>query len=143
MTTRLRRAVLISTTGLLVLAALAVAKASTVGVGTAEVKGHREPVAVNSRGATVYELAPESAHHLVCTSAACLSVWPPVKASGTPTKARGVAGKLGTVKRKGFRQVTLNGHPLYTFSEDNGRRGKAEGEGINNFGGVWHVFRER
>jgi predicted lipoprotein with Yx(FWY)xxD motif len=143
MTTRLRRAVLISTMGLLVLAALAVAKASTVGVGTAEVKGHKEPVAVNSRGVTVYELAPESAHHLVCTSAACLTVWPPVKASGTPTKAPGVSGKLGTVKRKGFSQVTLNGHPLYTFSEDNGRRGKAEGEGINNFGGVWHVFRER
>ncbi|MGZ4170977.1 MAG: hypothetical protein ACXVRN_06420, partial [Solirubrobacteraceae bacterium] len=35
-----------------------------------------------------------------------------------------------------------NGHPLYTFSEDSGRRGKAEGEGINNFGGVWHVFKE-
>lgn len=143
MTTRLRKAVLISVTGLLVLAALAVAKSSTVGVGTAEVKGHKEPVAVNSRGVTVYELAPESAHHLVCTSTACLTVWPPVKASGKLTKAAGVSGTLGTVKRHGFTQVTLNGHPLYTFTEDNGRRGKAEGEGINNFGGVWHVFRER
>jgi predicted lipoprotein with Yx(FWY)xxD motif len=143
MTTRLRKAVLISVTGLLVLAGLAVATTSTVGVGSAEVRGHKEPVAVNSRGVTVYELAPESAHHLVCTSSACLAVWPPVKASGKLTKAAGVSGTLGTVKRHGFTQVTLNGHPLYTFTEDNGRRGKAEGEGINNFGGVWHVFHER
>jgi predicted lipoprotein with Yx(FWY)xxD motif len=143
MTIRWRRTVLIAVAGLLAVTALAAAQSNTVGVGTAEVKGHREPVAVNSRGVTVYELAPESAHHLVCTSAACLTVWPPVKASGRVTKAPGVAGKLGTVRRQGFTQVTLNGHPLYTFSEDSGRRGAAEGEGVNNFGGVWHVFRER
>jgi len=142
MNIRWNRAVLIAVAGLLAITALAVANASTVGVGTAEVKGHKEPVAVNARGVTVYELAPESARHLVCTSSACLSVWPPVKASGRLTKAAGVTGKLGTVKRKGFTQVTLNGHPLYTFVEDGGRRGKAEGDGINNFGGVWHVFKE-
>ena len=139
---RWKRAVMMAVVGVLALAALAVAKASTVGVATAEVKGHKVPVAVNTRGVTVYELAPESAKHLVCTSSACLSVWPPVKASGNLVKAAGVKGKLGTVKRKGYKQVTLNGHPLYTFVEDGGRRGKAEGEGINNFGGVWHVFKE-
>jgi predicted lipoprotein with Yx(FWY)xxD motif len=139
---RWNRAILIAVAGLLAITALAIAKSSTVGVGTASVKGHMESVAVNSRGVTVYELAPESAHHLVCTSGACLSVWPPVKASGKLTKAAGVKGKLGTVKRNGFKQVTLNGHPLYTFVEDGGRRGKANGEGINNFGGVWHVFKE-
>ena len=30
----------------------------------------------------------------------------------------GVTGKLGTIKRKGFSQVTLNGQPVYTFVED-------------------------
>jgi predicted lipoprotein with Yx(FWY)xxD motif len=139
---RWNRALLVAVAGLLAVTALAIARSTTVGVATAEVKGHKERVAVNSRGVTVYELAPESARHLVCTSAACLSVWPPVKAAGQLTKAAGVTGTLGTVKRKGFSQVTLNGHPLYTFTEDGGRRGKAEGEGINNFGGVWHVFRE-
>jgi predicted lipoprotein with Yx(FWY)xxD motif len=137
-----RRAVLVAVAGLLAMAAFAVARSATIGVGRAEVKGHRESVAVNSRGVTIYELAPESAHRLVCTSSACLSVWPPVKASGALVKAAGVRGKLGTVKRRGYRQVTLNGHPVYTFTEDGGRRGKAEGEGINNFGGVWHVFKE-
>jgi predicted lipoprotein with Yx(FWY)xxD motif len=143
MTIRIRRAVVIAALGLLALAAVAVAQASTVGVGTAEVKEHKEPVAVNSHGVTVYELGPESAHHLVCKSSACLKVWPPVKASGKLVKSAGVNGKLGTVARKGYRQVTLNGHPIYTFVEDSGRRGKAEGDGIRNFGGVWHVFKER
>jgi predicted lipoprotein with Yx(FWY)xxD motif len=139
---RWKRVAVMAVVGVLAVAALAVAKAATVGVGRAEVKGHKESVAVNSRGVTVYELAPESARHLVCTSSACLSVWPPVKASGKLVKAAGVKGKLGTVARKGFKQVTLNGHPIYTFVEDGGRRGKAEGDGINNFGGVWHVFKE-
>ena len=137
---RWSRVIAMAVAGLLAVTALAIAKSSTVGVGTAEVKGHQESVAVNGRGVTVYELAPESTRHLVCTSRACLSVWPPVKASGRITKAAGVTGTLGTVKRKGFAQVTLGGHPLYTFSEDSGRRGKAEGEGIRNFGGVWHVL---
>ena len=139
---RWSRTALIALVGVLAAAALAVAKSATVGVGRAEVKGHKESVAVNSRGVTVYELAPERARHLVCTSSACLSVWPPVKASGSLTKSAGVRGRLGTVKRNGYRQVTLNGHPIYTFAEDGGRRGKAEGDGINNFGGVWHVFKE-
>ncbi len=143
MTVRFSRAMLIAAAGLLAVAAFAVAKSSTVGVGTATVKGHAESVAVNSRGVTVYELAPESTHHLVCTSAACLSVWPPVKANGKETKSLAVRGRLGSVKRNGLTQVTLNGHPIYTFVQDGGRRGRATGEGINNFGGVWHVFRER
>jgi predicted lipoprotein with Yx(FWY)xxD motif len=142
MRVRLPAAILLAVAGALAVTALALARSATIGVGTASVKGHNEKVAVNARGVTVYELAPESTRHLVCTSRACLSVWPPVRATGTLSKAAAVKGKLGTVKRHGFRQVTLNGHPLYTFSEDGGRRGLAQGEGINNFGGVWHVFRE-
>ncbi|MFL5865278.1 MAG: hypothetical protein ACJ780_31675 [Solirubrobacteraceae bacterium] len=143
MNIRWSRTVLIAVAALLAAASFAMARSSTIGVGTAEVKGHHQAVAVTARGITVYELAPETAKHLVCTSAACLGVWPPVRAAGKLSKAPGVNGTLGTVKRTGFRQLTLDGHPLYTFVEDAGRRGKAEGEGINNFGGVWHVFRER
>ncbi len=139
---RWSRMALMAVAGLLVVAAVAVAKGATLGVGTAEVKGHKVPVAVNSRGVTVYELSPESATHLVCKSSACLNVWPPVRAARSLVKAGGLKGKLGTVARKGYQQVTLNGHPVYTFVEDAGRRGRAEGEGINNFGGVWHVFKE-
>ena len=77
-----------------------------------------------------------------CRDGVCFAAWPPVKANGALTKMAGVTGKLGTIKRDGFTQVTLDGKPVYTFVEDGGRRGEAEGDGIRNFGGVWHVLTE-
>jgi predicted lipoprotein with Yx(FWY)xxD motif len=140
---RWSRMALLAVAGLMTMTALAVAKSATIGVGRASVNGHKESVAVNARGVTVYELGPETTHHLVCRSRACFAAWPPVKAKGGVTKMAGVKGRVGTIRRDGFTQVTLNGKPVYTFVEDGGRRGQAEGDGINNFGGVWHVFRER
>jgi predicted lipoprotein with Yx(FWY)xxD motif len=140
---RWSRMALLAVAGLMTMTALAVAKSATIGVGRASVNGHKESVAVNARGVTVYELGPETTHHLVCRSRACFAAWPPVKAKGAVTKMAGVKGRVGTIRRDGFTQVTLNGKPVYTFVEDGGRRGQAEGDGINNFGGVWHVFRER
>jgi predicted lipoprotein with Yx(FWY)xxD motif len=139
---RWSRMALVATVGLLVMTALAAARSATIGVGRASVNGHRESIAVNARGVTIYALGPETTHHLVCKSQACFAAWPPLKAKGAVTKMAGVKGKVGTIKRGGFTQVTLNGKPVYTFVEDGGRRGKAEGDGINNFGGVWHVFKE-
>ncbi|HEX4010146.1 MAG TPA: hypothetical protein VHX62_09065 [Solirubrobacteraceae bacterium] len=132
----------------LAMTAFAVAKSDTLGAASAKLSGpsgnRTESIAVNSRGVAVYELLPETTHHLLCTSSTCLSAWPPVKvaAGAKLTKAAGVSGKLGTVKRKGFTQVTLNGHPLYTFIEDAGKKGVAAGDGIKAFGGTWHVFKE-
>jgi predicted lipoprotein with Yx(FWY)xxD motif len=132
----------------LAMTAFAMAKSTTLGVATAKLSGpsgtRSEPIAVNSRGVAVYELLPETTHHLLCTSSACLSAWPPLKvASGAKlTKGAGVSGKLGTLHRKGFTQVTLNGHPLYTFVEDGGKKGVAAGDGLKAFGGTWHVFKE-
>jgi predicted lipoprotein with Yx(FWY)xxD motif len=128
--------------GLLAVVAIAVAKSATVGIGRASVHGHKESVAVNAKGVTIYELGPETSRHLVCKSQTCFAAWPPVKAKGAVTKMAGVTGKLGTIKRDGFTQVTLDGKPVYTFVEDGGRRGEAEGDGLRNFGGVWHVFKE-
>lgn len=136
------RTALIALAGMLVVTALAVAKSATVGVGRASVGGHKKTVAVNARGVTIYELGPETTRHLVCKSRACFAAWPPVKAQGAVTKMPGVSGKVGTITRAGFTQVTLDGKPVYTFVGDGGRRGEAEGDGIRNFGGVWHVFRE-
>jgi len=132
----------------LAMTALAVAKSTTLGVVTAKLSGpsgsRTEPIAVNSKGVAVYDLLPETTHHLLCTSSTCLQVWSPVKvASGARLSAAGVGGRLGTVRRQGFTQVTLSGHPLYTFIEDAGRRGVAAGDGIMSFGGTWHVFKER
>lgn len=131
----------------LAMTAFAAAKSMTLGVASAKLSGpsgsRTEPIAVNSKGVAVYELVPETIHHLLCTSS-CLQAWFPVKAAaGTKlTKAAGVSGKLGTFKRKGVTQLTLNGHPLYTFIEDGGKKGVAAGDGIKSFGGTWHVFKE-
>jgi predicted lipoprotein with Yx(FWY)xxD motif len=56
------------------------------------------------------------------------------------SKAPKVKGRLGTFKRNGIIQVTLGGHPLYTFSNDH-QKHHATGEGVNGFGGIWHVIK--
>ncbi len=131
--------------GLLALAGSASSKSPTLGVdNSVQVGSKTEAIAVTPRGVPVYELSPETTKHLLCASQQCLGFWPPVKvAPGAKlTKGAGLNGRLGTFKRKGFTQLTLNGHPVYTFSEDNGKRGEAHGEGIHGFGGIWHVFKE-
>jgi predicted lipoprotein with Yx(FWY)xxD motif len=122
-------------------AGIAVAASATLATGKATVKGKSETVVVDSRGATLYTLSGETAHHLKCTSSMCLKFWPPYKVSANAklTKAKGVNGTLSKLHRKGFYQVTLNGHPLYRFLEDAGKKGSATGEGIVAFGGTWHV----
>jgi predicted lipoprotein with Yx(FWY)xxD motif len=114
---------------------LHLAKAEHVGTKT-------EPVAVNQKGKAVYELLPETTTKLLCTKA-CLTFWPPVTVAKATdvSAATGIKGKLGTFKRGSELQVTLNGHPLYTFAEDK-KKGTAKGDGVMAFGGTWHVFKE-
>ena len=42
------------------------------------------------------------------------------------------------MKRDGFTQAVLGGHPLYTFAPDT-KKDDATGEGVVAFGGTWHV----
>jgi predicted lipoprotein with Yx(FWY)xxD motif len=55
-----------------------------------------------------------------------------------PTAGQGVDSELlGSVRRPdGTRQATLNGWPLYRFSEDRAP-GETKGEGLK---GTWHVI---
>ena len=102
-----------------------------------------ENVVVNSKGKAVYTLTGDSKSHSECiTSSGCLGIWPPVTVASVKklSRASGIHGKLGTWHRNGFTQVTLNGHPLYTFSLDKSRH-QATGEGIVHFGGTWHVVK--
>jgi predicted lipoprotein with Yx(FWY)xxD motif len=120
-----------------VMAISANAASTTVGVKSVKVGGKSEPIAVNSKGAAVYTLSGDSATHMECTKAnTCFKFWPAVTVNGKPSIS-GVKGKLGTFKNSGVTQVTLNGHPLYTFAEDHA--GIANGDGLKSFGGVWHV----
>jgi predicted lipoprotein with Yx(FWY)xxD motif len=102
-----------------------------------------EAIGVNSHGRAVYTLSGDTRSHPRCTKAAgCWSVWPPVTvaAGKKPSKQSGLKGKLGTWKHSGLTQVTLGGHPLYTFAGDT-KRHDATGEGLQSFGGTWHVVK--
>jgi predicted lipoprotein with Yx(FWY)xxD motif len=131
-----------------VLAGLAVAKTFTLELAkNAKVVNFNthavthKNIAVNSRGFALYTLSGETTHHPECTKAnGCFQFWPPlkVKSAKSLSKAAGIKGKLGTWHRNGFIQVTLAGHPLYTFSNDKQKR-VATGEALATFGGTWHV----
>jgi len=105
--------------------------------GTAVVKTAKSAtlgtIVVDSTGKTVYTLTNGSQQ--VACSGACLQVWPAVSLPAGTTKATGSGVKnvaaMGT-------QVTINGAPVYTFSGD-ASAGSTNGEGINSFGGTWHV----
>ena len=125
---------------LAVMAMGAGAASNTIGVKRSQVGAKRQSIAVTSKGVAVYTLSGDTKKHMECTrSNGCFSAWPPVTVKGRATKAAGVKGKLGTFKRNGFTQVTLNGHPLYTFAGDNKKAGVANGNGLVSFGGTWHV----
>jgi predicted lipoprotein with Yx(FWY)xxD motif len=124
-------------------AGLAIAKSTHNTVKTAHNSAIGATIAVAPNGRTLYELRPETSHHLLCTSSACLQSWPPLKVHSAKTKlhkAAGIKGKLGTIHRSGFFQVTLKGRPLYFYAGDSAK-GQANGQGIKTFGGTWHVVK--
>jgi predicted lipoprotein with Yx(FWY)xxD motif len=130
---------------------LAVAKTLTLQVAkgasvTNSVTGSTttEAIVINTKGRAVYTLSGDTTKHPKCTKAnTCFQFWPPVTVSSAKglSKAAGVKGKLGVFKRNGIMQVTLGGHPLYTFSQDH-KKNNATGEAINGFGGIWHVVKD-
>lgn len=93
---------------------------------------------VDANGMTLYTLT--TAGKPVACTGQCATFWPPLLLpSGTMT-AKGAAGVsgLGVVSMNGGMQVTDRGDPLYRFSRDKAR-GDTNGEGINSFGGIWHI----
>ncbi len=96
-------------------------------------------VLVNAKGRPVYMLTGDSASHPKCNSSTCPAFWPPVTTTATkPALGTGVKGKVGVWHHNGINQVTLNGHPLYTFAQDSA--GAALGEGLKSFGGIWELL---
>jgi hypothetical protein len=93
-------------------------------------------VLVTQRQLVLYEYGADAKNRSNC-SGACAKVWPPyLLATGVKTVhgPRDLVG-LGTIRRGHRLQVSINGHPLYTFSGDHGVD-QAHGQG---FGGVWYV----
>jgi predicted lipoprotein with Yx(FWY)xxD motif len=123
---------------------LNIAKNATVMNFNTRAVTHENILVALSRGHAVYTLTGDSKSHPECIrSNGCFGFWPPLTVSSPSklTKAPGIPGKLGIWKRDGFDQVTLNGHPLYFFSQDKMAH-DATGQDIHSFHGTWFVVKE-
>ena len=94
-------------------------------------------ILVDDNGRTVYEFANDTGNTSTCNGD-CAHDWPPVAATGTPPAApTGVSGDLGSTTREdGTGQLTVAGHPVYTFEGDSAP-GQTNGNGITLNGGRW------
>ena len=126
----------------LVLLAVAVAGASSpapaatgtgTGLKTAVIGG--TTVLTNAGGFTLYSFAPDTPTTSRCYGS-CAAYWPP--AIGTAPASPSLPGTVGTITRTGgARQLTYDGHPLYTYIGDSAP-GQANGNNLNLNGGLWH-----
>ena len=94
-------------------------------------------ILVDSGGQTLYLFKADTRTSSACSSA-CAAAWPPLRTGATPAVAGGANSALvGTIARSdGARQVTYNGHPLYTFVKDQ-KPGDVNGQGLTAFGATW------
>jgi predicted lipoprotein with Yx(FWY)xxD motif len=114
----------------------AAAKSTKTVVGVAKIPGDGV-VLVDKSGMTLYTLTNNGA--AVACDSTCQGFWPPYVVTGG-TKVTGAKGvkKLALTNTD---QVTVNSFPVYRYSGDS-MKGQANGEGINTFGGVWHVVKK-
>jgi predicted lipoprotein with Yx(FWY)xxD motif len=101
-------------------------------------------VLVDAAGMALYTTDAETDGTVRCVDA-CTNFWPPLigTADQLPASVEGISGEFGVVTRPdGADQVTLDGLPLYTFTDDR-QPGTVLGDGLaDEFGGtrhVWHV----
>jgi predicted lipoprotein with Yx(FWY)xxD motif len=96
-------------------------------------------ILVDGQGRTVYEFANDANGTSACTGQ-CAANWPPVMApSSLPASLPGVTGQLGMITRQdGTSQLSVAGHPLYTFAGDTGP-GQTNGQGKVLDGGLWTI----
>lgn len=115
------------------------AGAMAVKLASIKVSGKARKVLVDGAGKPVYVLTGDSTAHPKCSSRTCLSVWPAVTTMARkPALGRGVRGRIGVWRHDRIAQVTLNGHPLYTYYGDS--PGSSSGEGLKSFGGTWELL---
>jgi predicted lipoprotein with Yx(FWY)xxD motif len=121
--------------------ATAMSSAGTNAVSAEEIGGAGN-VLVDSNGQALYTSDLETAAGKVLCTGACNSFWEPLTAHGNVTSSGSVPGKLGVVKRPdGTMQVTYNGDPLYSFTQE--QAGEVTGNGFTDaFDGqqfTWNV----
>jgi predicted lipoprotein with Yx(FWY)xxD motif len=105
-------------------------------LSTSSLKG--SPGFVNGNQHTVYVFDADLAtpNFSTCTGG-CASFWPPV----TPPAGVTLSSPFASfVRADGTMQLSYNGRALYTLSTDV-NPGDANGDGLNAFGGIWHIAR--
>ena len=134
---KLKIALVIAASALIVTAGLAAAATSATSVGVSQSKFGR--ILVDGHGRSLYLFDRDRNRKSSCYGG-CAGEWPPLIVSGKPHAASGVkAALLGRTKRRDGRwQVTFRGHPLYTFAGD-AAKGQTNGEGLDDFGGWWYL----
>ena len=116
------------------------APAATTSSATVSAKsGPLGTILVNNKGDTLYLFQNDKTSTSTCNGS-CAKQWPPLTVSGKPTAGSNVKSNLlsTTTRSDGSKQVTYNGHPLYTFSGDK-KPGQMNGQGLNAFGANWYV----
>jgi predicted lipoprotein with Yx(FWY)xxD motif len=108
----------------------AVVASAATGLGT---------ILVDGKGRTVYDFANDTGTTSTCNGG-CAENWHPVAAPDTlPSSVPDVTGALGSTTRDdGSEQLTVAGHPVYTFEGDKAP-GQTNGNGITLDGGLWTV----
>ena len=101
---------------------------ATVTAKTATVQGKPQSILVDAHGLPLYTYTLDTASTSNVTGRLA-ALWPPLIAN-TPT-ARGADGALTSLQTTNGKQVSYNGHFLYTFVDDN--PGKVTGQGVQNF----------
>jgi predicted lipoprotein with Yx(FWY)xxD motif len=102
--------------------------ATTLRTAKVKVGKATESILVNSKGLPLYVYKPDTASKSKVTGELA-ALWPPLIAKH-PT-ASGSTGVLSTVLTTNGRQVTYNGHFLYTFAADLPLQ--VTGQGVENF----------
>lgn len=110
---------------------------------TANVSGLGQTL-VDGSGKTVYILTKSGQKNVPCTDGSgCTAIWPDLSlpdGTSTPNAGTGVKSSLlGTMPANGETYPTYNGYLLYEYAADSGP-GKANGEGIQSFGGTWYAL---
>lgn len=94
-------------------------------------------IVIAGSGRTVYVFDKDSpgSGTSACTGG-CASLWRAVTTTAATPSVSGVTGAVGTITRAdGAKQLTLAGHPLYTYAGDSAS-GQTTGQGVQH---VWWV----
>ena len=94
----------------------------------ARVGGVVEVILVNDKGLPLYTYKPDTATQSMVTGELA-ALWPPFVSNGSTVS--GTGGSLAVINTENGRQVTYNGHFLYTFVDDS--PGQVTGQGVQNF----------